>query len=88
MGVPAAAARDVEAAHDLVAREHVLEGSRQDMVNPGAAVGGGRPLIEDELGPAAALLNGLVEDVLALPECQYSVLHGGDVQLCGDGLEE
>ena len=61
VGIPAAAARDVEAAHDLVAREHILEGARQYMMDAGATVGGGRALVEDVFGAALRLLDGLLE---------------------------
>ncbi len=62
MRIPAAAARDMEAAHDLVAREHILEGARQHMVHARLAVGGRRTFVEHVLRRALALLNGLLEN--------------------------
>ena len=78
--VPAAAPRDVVAAHDLVAREHILESARQHVVDAGLAIGSRRPLEEDVLRSALSLCNGLLEDVLRLPEFQDSLLHRGYIE--------
>ena len=48
VGVPPAAAQGAEAAHGLVTQDDVLERAGEDVVDAGAAVRGGRALVEDE----------------------------------------
>ena len=62
------------AAHRLVAREDVLEDTRQDVVRARAAVGGGRALVEDERLPALAAPDRLVEDVPLAPALEHALL--------------
>ena len=48
VGVPSCHARNVAAAHRLVAADQVLDRTADDVVQTGTSVGGGRPLVEDE----------------------------------------
>ena len=64
VGIPPAAAADMEALHGLIPREDVLEDPRQDMVHPGFAISGWRTFIKDILWAAFTLIHGLVEDVM------------------------
>ena len=84
--IPAAAARDVIAAHDLVAREHILEGARQHMVHARLAIGGRRSFIKHILGSALALLDGLLEDLGLLPKLQHVFFHRSDIEFWDTGL--
>ena len=68
MGVPSGAARAVVPAHGLVAREHVLEGAREDVVDPGLPVGGRRPFVPDVERPSLGVpLTGLEHTMGAPP---------------------
>ncbi len=49
MGIPATLARGIIATHGLVPGIDILEGSCQDMVNPGLAISGRRPFVEDKM---------------------------------------
>src|SRR5439155_27012923 len=77
VAVPAALALDVVAAHRLEARIDVLEHARQDMVRPGPPVRGRRPLVEDELLRALALLERALEHVAFLPALEHPLLELG-----------
>ena len=77
VAVPARLARDEVAAHRLVAREHVLEDARQDVVGAGAPVGRGRALVEDERLRALAAAHRLVEDVALAPALEHALLEIG-----------
>ncbi len=87
VGVPAALARHVVAAHGPVARKDVLEGPRQDVVDSGAAVRRGRPLIKHIARPVSSLLHRLLEDVCLFPECQNIFFHLRQVYLRRDVFE-
>jgi hypothetical protein len=76
-----------EAAHDLVAREHILEGARQYMVHTGLSVGSRRALIEDILRRALTLLYGLLEDLGLLPKLQDVLFHRSDIEFRRYGFE-
>ncbi len=80
MCVPPAAARDVIAPHDLIAREHILEGARQYMVHTGLSIRSWRSLIKHIFGRALALLNGLLEDFGLLPEFEYAFFHRSHIE--------
>ena len=62
VGIPAAAAHHMVAAHTLVAREYIFKSPRQDMVHARHAVGGWRAFVEDKLRTALALGAGFFED--------------------------
>ena len=68
VGVPARAAGRVVSAHRPVTRKHVLHHAREHVPVVRHAVRGGRPFVEDEAGTAAALREGLAEDVGVAPE--------------------
>src|SRR2546425_546274 len=72
--VPAGLALDTIAAHRLVAREQVLEGARQHVMDAGARVGRRRAFVED-VGPVLRpLLDALAEDIVLLPEAEDLLL--------------
>ena len=85
--IPAAAPRDVEAAHDLVTREHVFEGARQHVVNAGFAVGGGWTFVENVLGRAPPLFDGFLENILAFPHFEHRLFHARHVEFGTDWFE-
>ncbi len=87
VGVPAGLARAVEAAHVLVAREHVLERTRQHVVDAGLTVGRRRPFVPGVERPALALLHALGEHVLVTPEGQHLLLERGPVVASTDFFE-
>jgi hypothetical protein len=74
MSVPTGLARTVKALHRLVAQDEILESARQHMMDARLAVGGRRPFVEDEFGPADAGLQSSAENVLRLPELQDALL--------------
>jgi hypothetical protein len=79
MAVPAGLARYVESLHGLEPGEDVLEYPGLDVMHPGHAVRGRRPLVE---GPERAALSGLqrpLEELPVLPAGQHLMLHGGQV---------
>src|SRR5581483_7259098 len=85
VGVPARLAADLEALHLLVAGEEVLEGAGQDVVDAGAAVGGGRPLVEDVGRGALALCQAAREDAGLAPEVEDLELVLGEAGAAADG---
>ena len=85
--VPAAAAQRPEPAHRLVAQDHVLEGPREDVVDPGAAVRGRRPLVEHEQRRRRADAVNLAERVLVAPSLKDCLLELGKPHSAGDGSE-
>ncbi len=77
VAVPAGLARHPVAAHRAVARVDVLEDPGEDVVGAGAAVGGGRPLVEaPDLG-ALAIFQRALEHVLVPPVAQHALLQLG-----------
>ena len=74
VGVPAGLTRAVETAHRLVAREQVLEGAREHVMDAGPAVRGGRPLVEHELRPRRTFSHEAAKHVLATPEVEGAFL--------------
>ena len=80
MRVPAAAPRDVEAAHDLVTREHILESARQHMVNAGFSIRGRRAFKKNVFRRALSLFDGFLEDILALPHLEHGFFHAGYIE--------
>ena len=85
VAVPAALAVGVEAAHRLVAREHVLEHAGQDVMRAGLAVGGRRALVEDVGRRALAALEGLVVDVQLTPALEDLLLELREGDVLGQG---
>jgi hypothetical protein len=88
VGVPAGAARNVEAPHRLVAGDDVLHHAGERVAVVRHAVRGRRSLVEDEAGPAPAPLQGAGEDPLLAPEIADPRLCGGEVGDRGDALED
>ena len=87
VGIPAALAGRAAAAHGLVAREEVLEGAGEHVVYPGLAVGRGRALVEGIEAVGGALLDGALEDALALPPIADARLEFGVRHHGADGSE-
>ena len=85
VGVPAALARDVVAAHRLVAREDVLEDAGQDVMGARLPVRGRRPLVEDELRTALPEAHRLGEDVAVAPALEHLLLERGEGLVRVDG---
>jgi hypothetical protein len=78
VGVPAALALDLVAAHRLVARVDVLEDAREDVVDARLAVGGRRALPEDPRLGALAGGGRLVEHVALAPAREDLLLELGE----------
>src|SRR5215212_5323098 len=87
MCVPATAPRDMVAAHRLVAREHILERTGQNVMHTRFSVGGGGSLIKNIFGSTLTLLNRLFEYIGLLPKLQDVVFHGSHAELRTDGFE-
>ena len=68
MGIPPGLAPAVISTHRSVAREQVLDRSRQTVPRMRQTICGGRPFVEDKLGLARPLLQGALIDLLLLPE--------------------
>ena len=64
--VPSRLALHVLALHGPETAEDVLERAGEDVMRPGVAVGGWRPLVEDESGRALADSQALLEGVVGL----------------------
>ena len=79
MRVPASLARNVAARHGPVAQEDILEHPREHVAVVGQAVGGRRPLVEDERFGPFAELQALVEDLLRVPELADLALASGEI---------
>ncbi len=75
VGIPAADARGIVALHYLVARDNILEDAGQHVMDAGAAVGSGRPLVEDEALAAFPGRHAAAEDIALLPAGQDWRLH-------------
>src|SRR5690606_1507531 len=73
VGVPPRDPRHVAPLHRVEAGHRVLDGAREDVVDPGASVRGRRPLVEDEGVAFLVLLQAALEGVLLLP----ALLHRG-----------
>jgi len=70
MGVPASLALHLEALHGLVARDDVLDDTRQDMTDVRLAVGGRRTVVKSEFWTPLPVADRLFEDPVLLPERQ------------------
>ena len=81
VGVPAGLAGDLVSLHGAVARNHVLDDTGQHVADVGLAVGGRRSVIEHIQGPAFALLDALLKDVIVFPELHGRVLAVHEVQV-------
>ena len=68
MGVPTRFARDVVAAHRPVTTKEILYRARENVMDARLAVGGRRPLEEDELRLTLRLRESLLEELLIFPE--------------------
>ena len=87
VGIPAALAEHLVALHRLVAAHHVLEDAGQDVVNAGAAVGSGRPVVEHEARRALPLRAGAAEHIAFLPVLQDTGVQFGKADSAGNGTE-
>ena len=67
VSVPAALADHPATFHGAVTGNHVLEHTGQDVVDAGAAVGGGRPLVHHEERSVRPVVNGPAKDIALLP---------------------
>jgi len=80
MRIPAAAAVNVKTVHRLIARKHILENAREDVVNTRLAVSRGRTL-EKDIGRAIFTLIGrLFEHLVHLPKAQNAVFQDFHIQ--------
>src|SRR5690606_19823362 len=84
VGVPSRLARHVIAAHRLVAREGVLEGTCQDVMDTGLPVRSGRTLIEAEAGLPSRCIQGLLKDAMLTPEGKHFLLQCRTVVATGN----
>ncbi len=80
MRIPAAAAVNIKTVHGLVAREHILENARQDMMDSRFAIGGRRTLEKDIGRTVLALFGRFFEHFVHLPESQNTFFQDFDIQ--------
>jgi hypothetical protein len=70
MTIPSGFAGHIKPAHGLVAREEVLVDAGEKMGEMGAAIGGGRTLVEDEPRTPLPLPYGALKNPFPLPKFQ------------------
>ena len=87
VGVPAALALHIVALHDLVAREHVLKGAREDMMNARPAIRRRWSFKKDIARPIGPLTQRLLEDLLLLPHRHHPLFHLWIIHRRGDGVK-
>ena len=87
VGVPAALALHPEPLHGAVAADDIFEDAGEDVVDAGAAVGGGRTLVHHEQGSVGTLGLGAAEDVLILPLFQDVGVQFRETDTAGNGLK-
>ena len=87
VGVPARLARTVESAHVLVAGKDVFERTRENVVNPGLAIGGRGAFVPGVEGAAFALALARLEDVVVSPQLDDALLERGSIVARADFLE-
>ena len=85
--IPAGFSRYVEPPHGFVAGINILETAREDVVDAGFAVGGGRPIVESKKGFACAMLQAFLKHRLVPPEFKNALLQGRAVIACIDFSE-
>ena len=81
VGIPPPLTGHVISLHRPVPAHDIFVQTRQHMMNAGAAVDGGRSLIEGEVRTTPSCLNALVEDALLLPEAKDAIFELGEVDL-------
>jgi len=84
VAVPAKAARDIMAAHRLVARNDILDRSGQQMAIMRQSRGERRAVIEDKLLAVLADFERLLEGILLLPELENLFLHPRKTNFAGN----
>ena len=84
VSIPSCLARYLVALHRAVARDHVLDDTRQDMSYMRLAVGRRRTVVEHVGVAALPVLDALLEDMLAVPELLNLFLALHKLQVCGD----
>jgi len=67
-------------AHDLVAREHVLESTRQHVMHTRLAISSWWAFVKYIFRSPLAFFEGFLEDFVLLPEIQHTLFHGGDIE--------
>ena len=87
VGVPAAFAGDAVALHSAVAADDILKDARQDMVDAGAAVGGGRALVHHKEGRVGAFRHGAVENRPRFPVFQDFGIQVGETDPAGNDIK-
>jgi len=87
MGIPAASPADMVSTHGFVARENVLECTRQDMVNTGSPIRSWRTFKENIFLSPFPLLHGFMEDVMGFPKSQNTFLQDCDIEFWGYGFK-
>ena len=87
VGVPAALAGDAAAFHRAVATDDVFKDAGQDVVNAGAAVGGGRPLVHHKERGVGAFVHGAAEDVAIFPVLEGFGVQVGEADAAGNSIE-
>ena len=80
VAVPSALAYDVLAPHRVEARVQVLEQAGPDVVDAGAAVGGGRPLVEHPFGLTVPVAQALAEHVFVGPLREHARLELDEIE--------
>ena len=87
VGVPAALAEAAVAFHGAVAADDILEDAGEDVVDAGAAVGGGGAFVEHKQGGVGAFGFGTAEDVALFPVVEDAGVEFGEADAAGYGRE-
>ena len=82
MRVPPRLAEDILALHGLVARQHILDDTRQHMADMRLAICCRRAVVESEGVCPPALGDRLMRNVFVLPKLQDLLLAIDEVQVC------
>ena len=84
VGIPACLSRHHAALHRAVSRDHVLDNTGQHMADVRFAVGCRRPVIEDVIRAAFALLHTLLKNVIVVPELFDFLFTGDKIHVSGN----
>ena len=75
VSIPAGDAGGIITLHDLIAGNNILKGAGQDMMNTGAAVGGGRTFVKIEPRAPSTVCNTFFEYFIFFPQLKSIFFH-------------
>ena len=86
VGIPARLTGNVVSLHAAVAGDHILDNAGQHVTDVGLAVGGGGTVVERIVTTALAVLQGLLENVILVPERKSLLFPVHEIQIRWDFL--